>query len=87
MRNAELYLEIASHYRAAMLKAPDPFSRWHLEILERSYRMVGESETLLERSSGFARTLVQSAPRSAERPQMLLRIVPPAATGPKSGDL
>lgn len=70
-----------------MLKAPDPFSRWQLEALERSYRILGESATVLERSSGFSRTLGQPASRSAERPQMTLRIVPPAATSPGSGDL
>ena len=41
----------------ARLKALDSFSHHHLEMLERSYRMLAESEAVLEHSLKLERKL------------------------------
>jgi len=40
----EEYLERAENYRAAKESAKDDFARYHLEAMERSYRVLAASE-------------------------------------------
>jgi hypothetical protein len=45
------YLERAEHDRkAAATVGVDSFSRYHLQIMERSYRTLAESESMLRQS-------------------------------------
>jgi hypothetical protein len=46
----EQYLELAEQYRRVLETATDPFTRYHLEAMERSYRVLAESERAVERS-------------------------------------
>lgn len=50
MLETERYIELADRYRPAKLRAVDSFSRYQLEMLERSYRTLSESAAVLERS-------------------------------------
>jgi hypothetical protein len=46
----EEYLELAEQYRKVRETATDPFTRYHLEALERSYRVLADSERAVQRS-------------------------------------
>lgn len=48
---SEEYIERAEHFRKAAAKAGvDSFSRYHLQIMECSYRTLAESEAILRQS-------------------------------------
>ena len=55
--NAERYAQLAKQYGDARVKALDHFSRDQLETLERSYRILAESEAALQRSLKLAQRL------------------------------
>ncbi|WP_456784854.1 hypothetical protein [Bradyrhizobium sp. USDA 4516] len=45
--SAEDYLEMAEHYRRAKDAAEDDFTRYYLEQMEKSYRVLAASEAVL----------------------------------------
>ncbi|WP_128089415.1 hypothetical protein [Bradyrhizobium viridifuturi] len=48
--SSEDYLERAEHYRRAKESAVDDFTRYYLERMERSYRVLADSHAVLDRS-------------------------------------
>ncbi|MGR4931887.1 hypothetical protein ACIPUD_34500 [Bradyrhizobium sp. CAR08] len=46
----EEYLELAEQYRKVLATSTDPFTRYHLEAMERSYRVLADSERAVQRS-------------------------------------
>jgi predicted nucleic acid binding AN1-type Zn finger protein len=50
MQTAKEYLALAERCRSAKLDTRDRTARYHLETLERSYRMLAESTAVLNRS-------------------------------------
>ncbi|MCC8960501.1 hypothetical protein H8B02_46010 [Bradyrhizobium sp. Pear77] len=47
--SAEEYLEMADNYRRAKEAAPDDFTRYFLERMERGYRVLATSKAVLDR--------------------------------------
>jgi hypothetical protein len=58
----EQYLELAEQYRRVLETATDPFTRYHLEAMERSYRVLADSERAIQRSRRIVDALGEPYP-------------------------